>query len=111
MKSFQEWQTFWDEILHRHHDHHDDNHHDHHDNHDHNHHDHHHHQDFSDSSATVTSLQAKVEGLATTNALMKVTITMVMVMVMMVMSQEDLSISRTSAEKIQAENKRLRYQN
>jgi len=43
-------------------------------------------------NATVTSLQAKVEGLATTNALMK----------------EDLSISRTSAEKIQAENKRLR---
>ena len=68
-----------------------------------------------------------MEGLATTNALMKVTIilvmmvvmVMVMVMVMVIvmvgvmgemimMSQEDLSISRTSAEKIQAENKRLR---
>ena len=70
----------------------------------------------------MTSLQAKVEGLATTNALMKVILVMVMVIVMvmvmvmvmvtvmvMVMSQEDLSISRTSAEKIQAENKRLRY--
>ena len=76
--------------------------------------------DFPYFSATVTSLQAKVEGLATTNALMKVIImlmVMVMVMVMamvmvmvMVMVQEDLSISRASAEKIQAENKRLRYQ-
>jgi hypothetical protein len=40
----------------------------------------------------VTSLQGKVEGLATTNALMK----------------EDLSISRAAADKTAAENKRLR---
>jgi len=40
----------------------------------------------------VTSLQAKVEGLTTTNALMK----------------EDLSISRNNVEKIQAENRRLK---
>ena len=44
------------------------------------------------SSATVTNLQAKVEGLTTTNALMK----------------EDLSISRKSVEKIQAENRKLK---
>ena len=43
-------------------------------------------------SATVTSLQAKVETLATTNALMK----------------EDLSITRTSNDKIQAENRKLK---
>lgn len=43
-------------------------------------------------NATVTNLQAKVEGLTTTNALMK----------------EDLSISRTSVEKIQGENRRLK---
>jgi len=43
-------------------------------------------------NATVTSLQAKVEGLTTTNALMK----------------EDLSISRKSVDKIQAENRRLK---
>ena len=43
-------------------------------------------------SATVTSLQAKVEGLATTNALMK----------------EDLSITRCSNDKIQAENRKLK---
>ena len=40
----------------------------------------------------MTSLQAKVEGLATTNALMK----------------EDLSIARASQDKAAAENKRLR---
>lgn len=40
----------------------------------------------------MTSLQAKVEGLATTNALMK----------------EDLSITRTSNDKIQAENRKLK---
>ena len=40
----------------------------------------------------MTSLQAKVEGLTTTNALMK----------------EDLSISRKSVDKIQAENRRLK---
>ena len=44
------------------------------------------------SSATVTNLQAKVEGLTTTNALMK----------------EDLSISRKSVDKIQGENKKLK---
>ena len=43
-------------------------------------------------SATVTSLQAKVESLATTNALMK----------------EDLSITRSSNDKIQAENRKLK---
>jgi len=43
-------------------------------------------------NATVTNLQAKVEGLTTTNALMK----------------EDLSISRNSVEKIQLENRRLK---
>jgi len=43
-------------------------------------------------NATVTNLQAKVEGLTTTNALMK----------------EDLSISRKSVEKIQAENRKLK---
>merc|ERR550525_1933173 len=43
-------------------------------------------------NATVTSLQAKVETLATTNALMK----------------EDLSITRTSNDKIQAENRKLK---
>lgn len=43
-------------------------------------------------NATVTNLQAKVEGLTTTNALMK----------------EDLSISRKSVDKIQAENKKLK---
>jgi len=43
-------------------------------------------------NATVTSLQAKVEGLTTTNALMK----------------EDLSITRTSNDKIQAENRKLK---
>lgn len=40
----------------------------------------------------MTSLQAKVESLATTNALMK----------------EDLSITRTSNDKIQAENRKLK---
>ena len=40
----------------------------------------------------MTNLQAKVEGLATTNALMK----------------EDLSITRTSNDKIQAENRKLK---
>ena len=45
-------------------------------------------------SATVTSLQARVEGLATTNALMK----------------EDLSISRSQGEKVQGENRRLRQE-
>ena len=40
----------------------------------------------------MTNLQAKVEGLTTTNALMK----------------EDLSISRKSVDKIQAENRRLK---
>ena len=40
----------------------------------------------------MTSLQATVEGLATTNALMK----------------EDLSITRTSNDKIQAENRKLK---
>ena len=40
----------------------------------------------------MTSLQAKVETLATTNALMK----------------EDLSITRTSNDKIQAENRKLK---
>ena len=40
----------------------------------------------------MTNLQAKVEGLTTTNALMK----------------EDLSISRKSVEKIQAENRKLK---
>jgi len=43
-------------------------------------------------NATVTNLQAKVEGLTTTNALMK----------------EDLSISRKSVDKIQGENRRLK---
>jgi len=43
-------------------------------------------------NATVTSLQAKIESLATTNALMK----------------EDLSITRNSNEKIQAENRKLK---
>lgn len=45
-------------------------------------------------NATVTSLQARVEGLATTNALMK----------------EDLSISRSQGEKVQGENRRLRQE-
>ena len=40
----------------------------------------------------MTSLQAKVESLATTNALMK----------------EDLSITRSSNDKIQAENRKLK---
>ena len=40
----------------------------------------------------MTNLQTKVEGLTTTNALMK----------------EDLSISRKSVDKIQAENKKLK---
>ena len=42
----------------------------------------------------MTSLQARVEGLATTNALMK----------------EDLSISRSQGEKVQGENRRLRQE-
>ena len=49
-------------------------------------------RNISTFSATVTSLQAKVESLATTNALMK----------------EDLSITRTSNDKIQAENRKLK---